>query len=174
MAHMRIGVYTMAEGQALRVIQSAAETLAPQLQREPGFLAYELVLTGPDSVVSCTTWESAAQAEAAVGRIARWVERTVPGTVLKRAVTGRGWRGGGDGVRLSVEVPEDRAALLRALDELSRTTGRPRSEIALEALEAYLATGQGGLGSGLGRFSLGAMRCGGRGELYGERLDRWS
>lgn len=82
MAHMRVGVYTCAPGQARRVNERAAATLAPQLRREPGFVAYELVLTSPDSVISCTTWETAAQAQAAVGRIAQWVEATVPGAIV--------------------------------------------------------------------------------------------
>ncbi len=70
-------------------------------------------------------------------------------------------------MQLNIYVPRDRAALLEALDQAARRTGRPKSELALEALEAYL----GQMQPGLGAFHLGEVRRTRRGDLY---LERWA
>ncbi len=41
-------------------------------------------------------------------------------------------------MQLNIYVPKDKAEVLEALDEAARRTGRPKSELAIEALESYL------------------------------------
>lgn len=78
MAHMRIGVYSFFPGKVEQVTGRAIASLAPRLRQTPGFISYEIVHTGPESVVSLTTWETAAQADAAAGMLAEWVKSEVP------------------------------------------------------------------------------------------------
>ena len=41
-------------------------------------------------------------------------------------------------MQMNIYVPRDRAETLRRLDRASRRTGRPKSELVLEAIDAYL------------------------------------
>lgn len=41
-------------------------------------------------------------------------------------------------MQMNVYIPRDRESTLRRLDRVSRRTGRPKSELVLEAIDAYL------------------------------------
>jgi hypothetical protein len=41
-------------------------------------------------------------------------------------------------MQMNVYVPRDREATLRRLDRASRRTGRPKSKLVLDAIDAYL------------------------------------
>ncbi len=71
-------------------------------------------------------------------------------------------------MQLNIYVPKEKAHLLEKLKVECQKTGRAKNELLLEALQAYLADRQTGLGS----FHLGKMRLGRRGELYERRLGR--
>lgn len=71
-------------------------------------------------------------------------------------------------MQLNIYVSKDDEALLRRLDELSKRTGRAKSAIVLEALQAYVERQR----PALGVFRLGEMAAAERGDLYRGRLDR--
>lgn len=68
-------------------------------------------------------------------------------------------------MQLKVYVPKTKAALLEALDAAARRTGRRKSALVLEALEAYLARER----PALGVFHLGPVELPPRDELHVER-----
>lgn len=70
-------------------------------------------------------------------------------------------------MQLNLYVPKARANLVQALDDAARRTGRPRNELALEALEVYLRQ----LPSELEVFHLGHFEFPSRDELYLERAE---
>jgi hypothetical protein len=74
---MRIGVYRIIRGTAQEVADRAQAGLLPIFRQQPGFLAYEGVGVGPDTIISLSTWQSAAQAEAATRQAADWVRQNL-------------------------------------------------------------------------------------------------
>lgn len=69
-------------------------------------------------------------------------------------------------MQLNVYVPKEKAEIVRALDAAAKRTGRPKNELVLEALEAYLQRAR----PQLEVFELGVGTWPSRGELY---LERW-
>ncbi len=82
MAHARIGVYKLQPGAADEVVRRAGAGMLPIFQRQPGFRSYELVKTGDDAVISISTWESHAQAEAAIQSASSWVKEALGDLVV--------------------------------------------------------------------------------------------
>lgn len=77
MAHMRIAVYRIVSGTAREVSDRAEAGLLPIFRRQPGFVAYEGVGVGTDTIISLSTWQSAEQAEAAARQAADWVRENI-------------------------------------------------------------------------------------------------
>ena len=73
MAYVRVAVYRIKAGTADEIVRQAQADVLPIFRQQPGFIAYEGVVTGDDEVVSISTWESAEQAQAAVQTAAGWV-----------------------------------------------------------------------------------------------------
>ena len=73
MAHVRVAVYRIKAGSADEIVRRARDGMLPIFRQQPGFVAYEGVVTGDEEVVSISTWESAEQAQAAVKMAAGWV-----------------------------------------------------------------------------------------------------
>jgi hypothetical protein len=73
MPHVRVSVYCFQKGTAEEALQRARDTALPLYRQRPGFLAYELFLTGEDSGIGISTWDAAAQAEAATELDDRWI-----------------------------------------------------------------------------------------------------
>ena len=73
MRHVRVSVYSFEKGTAEETLQRARETAYPLYRQRPGFVAYELFLTGEDSGIGVTTWETAQQAEAATRLDEQWI-----------------------------------------------------------------------------------------------------
>ena len=71
-------------------------------------------------------------------------------------------------MQLNVYVPKDKAHVVRALDEATRRTGRPKNELVLEAIEAFLAQ----VRPRIKTYDLGEVKMPSRAELYDEHLDR--
>jgi hypothetical protein len=72
---MRIAVYQISSRTAREVADRAQAGLLPLFRQQPGFLAYEGVGVGTDTIISLSTWQSAAQAEAATRQAADWVRQ---------------------------------------------------------------------------------------------------
>ena len=70
-------------------------------------------------------------------------------------------------MQLNIYVPKQKEPVVRALDEANRRTGRPKNEIILDALEAYLRQDRPRLGS----FHLGQVEITSRDELHLERCE---
>ncbi len=75
---MRIGLYKIAPGTAKAIVEKAAAGMYPIFQAQPGFVAYEILASGNDSLVSLTTWESEPDAENAIRLATDWVQENVP------------------------------------------------------------------------------------------------
>ena len=73
MPHVHVSVYGFQKGTAEESLQQARETAYPLYRRRPGFVAYELVLTGEDAGIGVTTWETAEQADAAATIDDQWI-----------------------------------------------------------------------------------------------------
>ncbi len=71
--HVCFSVYHFQSGTATESLEKARETAYPIYRKRPGFVAYELFLTGEDSGIGVTTWETRAQAEAAVAVDDQWI-----------------------------------------------------------------------------------------------------
>jgi heme-degrading monooxygenase HmoA len=73
----RIASYQFKPGTATEVARKAGEGLAPIYRKHAGFHSYQVILTGTDTGYSVSTWESEAQARAAVNDAAAWVKANV-------------------------------------------------------------------------------------------------
>lgn len=82
MAHVRVAVYKIKPGAADEILRGAQSGMLPIFRQQPGFIAYEGVVTGNEEVVSISTWESAEQAQAAVQVAAGWVKENLAGLVV--------------------------------------------------------------------------------------------
>ncbi len=75
---MRIGLYKIAPGTGRSMVEKAAAGMYPIFRAQPGFIAYELLVSGNDSLVSLSTWESEPDAEKAIRLATEWVQENVP------------------------------------------------------------------------------------------------
>lgn len=76
-------------------------------------------------------------------------------------------------MQLNVYVPKNRRGIVRLLDAASKQRGRPKNDLVLEAIERFLrTTAVTHAAPRLGRYHLGSVRTGRRGDLYGRRLGR--
>jgi hypothetical protein len=71
--HACFSVYQFQSGTADEGLVKARETAYPIYRRQPGFVAYELFITGEDTGIGITTWETHAQAAAAVALDDKWI-----------------------------------------------------------------------------------------------------
>jgi hypothetical protein len=71
--HACVSVYQFMSGTADESLVKARETAYPIYRRRPGFVAYDLFQTGDDTGIGVTTWETAAQAAAAVAVDDEWI-----------------------------------------------------------------------------------------------------
>ena len=70
-------------------------------------------------------------------------------------------------MQLNFYVPKQKEPVVRALDEASRRTGRPKNDIILDALDVYLRQHSPRLGS----FHLGLVSIPPRDDVYLDRGD---
>ena len=71
--HVCVSVYHFQSGTANESLEKARESAYPIYRKRPGFVAYELFLTGEDSGIGVTTWETQAQAQTAVTVDDQWI-----------------------------------------------------------------------------------------------------
>ncbi|HVA25202.1 MAG TPA: ribbon-helix-helix domain-containing protein [Chloroflexota bacterium] len=75
-------------------------------------------------------------------------------------------------MQLNVYVPKEREAVIRALDEMARTSGKSKNQLVLDAIDHYLgdvATGEPH--PKLRTYRLGVIEPWSRESLYEERFD---
>lgn len=75
MLHVCVNVYYFQKGTAGETLQRARDTAYPLYRQRPGFVGYDLIQTGEDSGIGVTTWETAAQAEAATALDDQWIDQ---------------------------------------------------------------------------------------------------
>ena len=73
MPHVQVSVYQFQKETAEETLRRARDTAYPLYRRRPGFLGYQLVMTGDDTGIGVTTWETADQAAAAVALDDQWI-----------------------------------------------------------------------------------------------------
>jgi heme-degrading monooxygenase HmoA len=81
-AHVRVAIYQIMPGTADEILRRAQTGMLPIFRQQPGFIAYEGVVTVDDEVVSISTWESAEQAQAAVHTATGWVRENLADMIL--------------------------------------------------------------------------------------------
>jgi hypothetical protein len=69
--HARIANYRIS-GDAHEIVRSAEEGMLPIFKAQPGFRAYNIVVSG-DELLSASVWDSIEEAEAATTAAASWV-----------------------------------------------------------------------------------------------------
>lgn len=77
MHYARIVVHTLHSEKADEAITQVRADQLPLLQRQPGFVAYELMEAGDNRLISISTWESRAHAEASAPITGAWVRENV-------------------------------------------------------------------------------------------------
>jgi heme-degrading monooxygenase HmoA len=77
MQHVRVALYRVKPGNMDEIIRRAEAGMLPTFRSQPGFVAYGLVITGEDSAISITIWQSEEQANAAVKVAASWVRDNI-------------------------------------------------------------------------------------------------
>jgi heme-degrading monooxygenase HmoA len=81
MQQVRVAVYTLKSGTADEVIRRAEADLALRFRNEVGFVAYGLVKTGDNAVISLSIWDLVEQATAAVQLAEVWEQESLGGMV---------------------------------------------------------------------------------------------
>lgn len=81
MNHKRIAVYKL-QASADEIVQRVEAGMLPIFQRLPGFVAYELIETGTDSLITISTWESEEQADEATKSAAVWTKDNLGFTLV--------------------------------------------------------------------------------------------
>jgi len=80
--HSRVGIYKVKPGTLDDTVTKARAELLPKTREQPGLKRYTVVLTGPDSFVSLSAWDTREQAEKAAETLSGWVEENIGPTVI--------------------------------------------------------------------------------------------
>ncbi|MDB5077817.1 MAG: hypothetical protein JWO42_3996 [Chloroflexi bacterium] len=75
MPYASINVFTLNAGEMSNFITLQREAFLPLLSRQRGFVAFELVQTGPDTGVATLWWESEDARKSATPALSAWVEQ---------------------------------------------------------------------------------------------------
>ena len=88
---MSIRTYRVGSGQLDEVVRRVDEGWADQLRKEPGFLSYHVVATGPSQLVSMTACLEEDTLERVVQKSGEWVGTRLMGldVVLEHSLMGR-------------------------------------------------------------------------------------
>ena len=81
MQQVRVAVYTLKPGTADEMIRRAETDMARRFSNTVGFVAYGLVKTGDDAVISLSIWDLVDQATAAVQTAGAWEQENLGGMV---------------------------------------------------------------------------------------------
>jgi heme-degrading monooxygenase HmoA len=80
--HARVGIYQVKPGTLDASLEKARAELLPKMREQPGLSRYTVVVTGPDSFVSLSRWETREQAEQADATLSGWVKENMGPTVV--------------------------------------------------------------------------------------------
>jgi heme-degrading monooxygenase HmoA len=80
--HARVVMYTFKPRTIDAVIKKAEAGLLPVFRKHAGFRSYQVIKTGPDTAISLSTWDSEAEAKAAVKLGAAWVKANIATDVV--------------------------------------------------------------------------------------------
>jgi hypothetical protein len=74
--HSRIARYRVS-GDPHELARRAEEGMLPIFEAQPGFRAYNLAISGDNTLTSMSAWDSAAEAEAASPLAAKWIAENI-------------------------------------------------------------------------------------------------
>ncbi len=77
MQQARVGLYKLKPGTADEVIRRAETDLVLHYRSQLGFVAYGLIKSGDDALISLSIWDTPDQAEAAVRTAAAWEQQHI-------------------------------------------------------------------------------------------------
>jgi heme-degrading monooxygenase HmoA len=77
--HARVGIYKVKPGTLDASLAKARAELLPKMREQPGLKRYTLLLTGPESFVSLSAWDTREQAERT---LSGWVKEHMGPTVV--------------------------------------------------------------------------------------------
>ncbi len=80
--HARVGIYKVKPGTLDASLAKARAELLPKMREQPGLKRYTLLLTGPESFVSLSAWDTREQAEQAERTLSGWVKEHMGPTVV--------------------------------------------------------------------------------------------
>ena len=80
--HARVGFYQVKPGTLDASLAKARNELLPRMEDQPGLRRYSVVVTGPDSFVSLSGWDTREQAEQAAETLSGWVRENIGPTVV--------------------------------------------------------------------------------------------
>ncbi len=80
--HARVGIYKVKPGTLDDTVTKARAELLPKTREQPGLKRYTVVLTGPESFVSLSAWDTREQAEQAAETLSGWVKENIGPTVV--------------------------------------------------------------------------------------------
>ncbi len=72
--YVRVSVYRFQPDTVDRLMVEAERSLLPVFRRQPGFIAHQIIKTGPEEAVAFSTWDSRERAERSVSTAMSWVE----------------------------------------------------------------------------------------------------
>jgi len=80
--HARVGFYKVKPGTLDDTVTKARAELLPQMREQEGLKRYVVVVTGPESFVSLSAWDTREQAEQAAETLSGWVKENIGQTVV--------------------------------------------------------------------------------------------
>lgn len=80
--HARAGFYQVKPGTLDASLEKARKELLPMMREQPGLSRYTVLITGPDSFISLSRWETREQAEKAGETLSGWVKENMGPTVV--------------------------------------------------------------------------------------------
>jgi len=80
--HARVGFYQVTPGTLDASLEKARNELLPRMREQPGLQRYTVLITGPDSFISLSRWETREQAEQAAETLSGWVKENMGPTVV--------------------------------------------------------------------------------------------
>lgn len=80
--HARVGIYQVKPGTLDASLEKARTELLPTMREQPGLKRYTVLITGPDSFISLSGWDTRAQAEKAAETLSGWVKEHMGPTVV--------------------------------------------------------------------------------------------
>jgi hypothetical protein len=84
MRHFRVALYDVTSGAPNEVIEIARSGFLPIFEQQPGFVRYEVGVLDNGGIVSFSIWETADEAERAVGLAADFVRDNLASRVRLR------------------------------------------------------------------------------------------